>query len=640
MKKRLFGTLLTVCSFTINAQQVADATEVVKLQTVELTSTKFQLNANHSGKVVLKLTQADLKQYRGFELTTLLDQLAGIDIIGNQSAAGLNLSYSFRGGSNRQVLILIDGVAINNPSSISNDYDLRLLPLDQVESIEIIKGAASALYGSGAATAVINIKLKSAEKDFKATLNTSVATNNSQDKNGLNLANFERGITFSQAFRKADVYFAFQDHQSTGLSAAKGIGFKNDPFGRQNILLKYQLKALEKLSFTSLVNYNKFNTNFDAGSFADAENESISEEFRVGFQSVYTYPKGDFNFKSAFNTINNNNEKTSFPSINKGNTLVFDAYNRYYFNDQLQVLLGLNAQKNEMTSFEIPFGQSALTKVINQVDYTILDPYANVVLNTKGGFNLNVGARLNHHSTYGSHFIYTLNPSYLLTVDEVKLKLMASYSTAYITPTLFQLFSPDYGYQNLNPEENKSLESGFTLNYKKVDLDLIYFYRQEQNFIDFTLLDPSTFAFGYRNTVQDFYASGLETSLKLKVSDKINFSSNYTFTQVAATKIRVPKHKINAHLSWELQAQTHIGLDFNFTDKRTDSFFDLSTFSSSRVVLKSYSLVNLQANRSFLNRRFNVFAHLTNIFNVDYQELVGFTTRGRNVLVGFQFDIQ
>jgi len=35
-----------------------------------------------------------------------------------------------------------------------------------------------------------------------------------------------------------------------------------------------------------------------------------------------------------------------------------------------------------------------------------------------------------------------------------------------------------------------------------------------------------------------------------------------------------------------------------------------------------------------------VFAHLTNIFNVDYQELVGFTTRGRNVLVGFQFDIQ
>jgi len=208
MKKRLFGTLLTVCSFTINAQQVADATEVVKLQTVELTSTKFQLNANHSGKVVIKLTQADLKQNRGVELTTLLDQLAGIDIIGNQSAAGLNLSYSFRGGSNRQVLILIDGVAINNPSSISNDYDLRLLPLDQVESIEIIKGAASALYGSGAATAVINIKLKSAEKDFKATLNTSVATNNSQDKNGLNLANFERGITFSQAFRKADVIIA------------------------------------------------------------------------------------------------------------------------------------------------------------------------------------------------------------------------------------------------------------------------------------------------------------------------------------------------------------------------------------------------------------------------------------------------
>lgn len=640
MKKRLFGTLLIVCPFSIFAQQQIDSTKVEQLQTVELTSTKFNLTKNQSGRVVLKLTQTDLKSYQGFELPTLLDQLSGIDIIGNRSVAGQNLSYSFRGGSNRQVLILIDGVAMSNPSAISNDYDLRLLPLNQIESIEIIKGAASALYGSGAATAVINIKLKSAGNDFKASLSTSVATNNSQDKNGLDLANFERGIILSQPFKKSNLFFTFNDNQSTGLSAAKGIGFKSDPFSRQNILLKYQLKAIDKLNLIGLVNYNKFNTNFDAGSFTDGENETKSEELRVGFQGVYNYNKGDINLKSAFNTITNNNEKTSFPSINKGNILVFDAYNRYYFNENLQFLLGLNVQKNEMTSFEIPFGTSALSKVINQVNYTILDPYANVVLNTNSGFNINVGARLNNHSSYGSHIVYTVNPSFQFNIAEANLKLMTSYSTAYITPTLFQLFSPDYGYNDLKPEENQSFESGLTLNYKKIDFDLVYFYRQEQNFIDFTLLDPSIFAFGYRNTAQDFYASGLETNLKIKLTNNITFSSNYTFTQVAATKIRVPKHKINAHLSWEVKPQTHIGLDFNFTDKRTDSFFDLSTFSSSKVILKSYALINLQMNRSFINKRFNVYTQLTNIFNVDYQELVGFNTLGRNILVGFKFDIR
>ena len=60
--------------------------------------------------------------------------------------------------------MLIDGVPLTDASQISNDYDLRLFNADQVESIEILKGASSTLYGSGAATAVINIKLKEASK--------------------------------------------------------------------------------------------------------------------------------------------------------------------------------------------------------------------------------------------------------------------------------------------------------------------------------------------------------------------------------------------------------------------------------------------------------------------------------------------
>jgi vitamin B12 transporter len=63
-------------------------------------------------------------------------------------------------------LILIDGIAATDPSQIANDYDLRLLNLDQVESIEILKGASSTLYGSGAATAVINITLKKASENI------------------------------------------------------------------------------------------------------------------------------------------------------------------------------------------------------------------------------------------------------------------------------------------------------------------------------------------------------------------------------------------------------------------------------------------------------------------------------------------
>ena len=69
---------------------------------------------------------------------------------------------AIRGSNNYQVLILVDGVRVADPSRIDNDFDLNFLSLDQIDSIEILKGGASTLYGSAAA-AVINITTKKIE---------------------------------------------------------------------------------------------------------------------------------------------------------------------------------------------------------------------------------------------------------------------------------------------------------------------------------------------------------------------------------------------------------------------------------------------------------------------------------------------
>ena len=117
------------------------------------------------------------------------------EINGAKSNAGQNLSYFIRGGRNRQVLILIDGIAVTDPSQIANDYDLRLLNADQVESIEILKGAASTLYGSGAASAVINVKLKEAKQNKLSTSFTSVlGTNMSSSDDNYAIEDFRNSI--------------------------------------------------------------------------------------------------------------------------------------------------------------------------------------------------------------------------------------------------------------------------------------------------------------------------------------------------------------------------------------------------------------------------------------------------------------
>ena len=138
---------MTTCAF---AQQKDTITSKNELEEVVISDSKFALAKEKSGKVITKITANDLKKKSGQSIATILNSVAGMEINGNQSVAGKNLGYYIRGGKNSQVLILIDGIPVNDASGISFEYDLRLLPADQVESIEIMKGAASTLYGTGA----------------------------------------------------------------------------------------------------------------------------------------------------------------------------------------------------------------------------------------------------------------------------------------------------------------------------------------------------------------------------------------------------------------------------------------------------------------------------------------------------------
>ncbi len=164
------------------SQNIDLINQPTQLDEVVVTNSKFELKRENSGKVITKITQKELEQLQGKSIAEIINSTAGIEINGTRSNAGQNLSYFIRGGRNRQVLILIDGIAVTDASQIANDYDLRLLNADQVESIEILKGASSTLYGSGAATAVINIKLKEASKNkISGNFRSVLGSNQSQN---------------------------------------------------------------------------------------------------------------------------------------------------------------------------------------------------------------------------------------------------------------------------------------------------------------------------------------------------------------------------------------------------------------------------------------------------------------------------
>lgn len=645
MKKTIrisaFFALITSCALA----QEKDSLAVNALKEVVVSDTKFSQNREKSGKVIEVISAADLEKKSGQSLATFLSQVTGLEINGNQSANGKNLGYYIRGGKNRQVLILIDGIPVTDASGISFEYDLRLLPVEQVERIEIMKGAASTLYGTGAATGVINITLKkSSKKEIEGNAYMNIGSNNTADNHHYNGQEFNQGISVNGTVSKVNYFAGLNSTETNGMSQiaapTSDTDYETDRFSRQNVLAKLGYKATEKLTLDFFGNYdrikNDYDLSFDNTGFNDTDiNKTKSEQIRFGFAPKYQYNKGEFVLNSGFTKITRDyDELNTFSntvdySLYESRSIVVDGYNKYNFSNQLAIILGATYQFNDMKS-QTPF--STIEKELTK--FNIVDGYTTLVYNSNFGLNVNTGGRLNHHSAYGNNFVFNFNPSYNFKTS-FPFKMLASYSTAYVTPSLYQLYS-EYGNDTLTPEKNATIEAGFEteLMNKKLKLNAVAFYRDQNDAINF-YFNPVTFDSFYVNVDGSTKAKGVESSLSYAVLPKLHINANYTFTQVDEVLDRlIPKHKANASLEYQPSSRTLFNVSYQYFDARNDAFYDANTFSVLPIKLGSYQLVNLLVKHELIKNRLTVFGAATNILNEEFVENVGYATRGRNFKIG------
>ncbi|WP_282136144.1 TonB-dependent receptor plug domain-containing protein [Seonamhaeicola maritimus] len=623
MNKRtnVFGMLCIGISMVGFSQQEIDSTKVEQLDEVVVSDSRFNLKRENSGKTVIKISKKEIENNQGRTVSELINSKSGIEVNGSRSAAGQNLGNFIRGGNNRQVLVLIDGVQVNDPSIVANDFDFRFLDLNTVESIEIIKGAASTLYGNAAATAVINITTKKASKEtISGSFLTVVGTNQTQDDLNYNGANFTNSASISGSINKFNYVAGFGNSFADGLSAAKSDNPEKDAFSRYNMNLKLAYQFSDNFELKTFANHDKFKTDIDGFpapnyTFADTNDEYHSKQSRVGVSPKLSYNNGSFQINAAYTKIDRETI-SDFGSTNEAESYIVDAFNKYTFNNKFYTILGLN------------YGDynSLFTEEQN---YTSTDPYLNMVYVSDYGLNLNIGGRLNNHSEYGSQFVYNLNPSYTLLVNDGYFKILGSYATSFIAPNLSQLFGYYGANPDLEPEENKTIEGGFEFNTKKgFRFSGIYYNRKEENTIVYTT--------GYENATTDATVHGFEVETQIDLVKDLTFSANYTFTELKdGVRLRIPKHKANASFGYSFCESTFASLNYQFVGKRTDR--DFSTFQN--VDLDAFSLIDLYFSRKLLKNKVKLFASITNLFNEDYFEILGYTTKGRNVNLGLQLTL-
>ena len=634
MKKNvcLAGALL-LSATTMFAQEQ----EAKKLDEVVVSETKFAQEKAKTGRSVDIITQKDLEQRKGQSVATVLSQLVGFEVIGNQSSAGKDISLFVRGGATNQVLILIDGNPVVDASGIATTYDLRLLPVEQVESIEVLKGASSVLYGANAATAVINITLKKAvNKGVTGSAYFNVGTQNVATDNKFTSEEYNQGFSFNGTKGKVSFLTSLNSSEVTGISEAQGENFEADRFSRVNLNQQVGFRATENLKLDFFANYDRLKSTYDDGAFADNKvNTLVGEQFRAGFSPSYKYNKGELKLNTAFGLYEKNRYSLSTwsgysESFFKSRNVHVDLFNKYNVLNSLSFITGVQFQYFDMNQFT-PYGSI----FDNKAKYTMIDPYVTAVYNASFGLNVNAGVRYLKHSVYKDYVIWNVNPSY--NFEKIDFKLFGSIGGAVVAPTLYQVYS-EYGSTDLTPQENATIEAGLEKKFlrKKIVVNGVAFYREQDNSIVFK--NKSTAPWGQYANVEGMNKSrGVEGNLTIKPIEKITIAGNYTFVEndPAIAKF-VAKHRANASIAFDVTKRISWNTQFQFVDYRNVAYFNNLNFQTVNTSVSAYKLFHSSV-KVQLSDNLSLFAAVQNIANEDYIETVGYSTRGRNCKFGLNF---
>ena len=158
MKKKILFVAACITGSAALAQLVPPLRDSSKtLDPVVITANKIAQKQSTTGKVITVITKEQIEKSSGKTVSQLLNEQAGITINGALNNLGSNKTVYMRGASSGRTLILMDGIPVYDPSFINSEFDVNLLSLNSIESIEICRGAQSTLYGSDAVAGVINI---------------------------------------------------------------------------------------------------------------------------------------------------------------------------------------------------------------------------------------------------------------------------------------------------------------------------------------------------------------------------------------------------------------------------------------------------------------------------------------------------
>jgi vitamin B12 transporter len=644
MKRNFLFVAAAIFGSQLTAQQ--DTTGKTMDELV-ITANKYPNKTSLTGKVLIIISREQLERSGGKDLSQILTEQAGVYIGGANSNPGKDKSIYLRGARIDHTLITIDGVPVYDPSGIGGNFDIRNLSAATIERIEILKGSQSTLYGSDAIAGVINIITKKA--------GSKTVNGNTMLRYG-SFNSFRGSAGVNGQKDKFDYNLNYSIHKTDGIneSISNSSTADKDGYTQHAVMAGFGFQPSKNIRIQPYIRFTKINGDLDQGAFTDELDYTYDQKsFQAGVRNEFGFGKTKLNLLYNYNNINREYIDDSTKSRNgydtysrgmyKGNEHFIDAYAHFSINDKIKLTTGIDFRSSvsdqEYLSIGF-FGPYKTEYSSDSLKQNQLGLYAAMNFNSSCGFNIELGNRLNIHSEYGSYDVFNINPSYLINKQ---IKLFANFSSAYRTPSLYQLFS-EYGNSDLKPEAATTIEGGlqffspnnkFTgrlVGFRRNVKDAIAFAsdyinqdKQKDNGIEL----EAAYTIAKNTTVKAFY-----TYVTGEITTKLGSGKDTTFFNL----IRRPKNSFGINIGSQVNEKFFVSSNLSVFGERNDAYFDSNTFQTVNTVLRSYALWDIYAEYGFSKNKLKLFADFRNILDSKYTEISGFNTTGFAINGGVRFN--
>ncbi len=607
---------ITFLVFPLYAQE-DDGKEspVFVLDEVVVTATRDREEVRRIPANVTVITASDIEKSSANNIVDLLSAEGGLvqrGFLGNDKKAGVDIR-GMGETSVSSILVLVNGIRIN-PADMAGP-DFSTLSLDQMERIEIIRGAGSVLYGDGAVGGVINIITRPAGGKPGGLVRLEAGSYQYEKTTGLARGSFDN-LHFS----------VIGNHSDTDGYRKKGT------FRNKNLSSRLAYDLGEHLSFSAEMRLHKDHYGFpgpltkeqfredprQSTDPTDSQGETWEETYGVGMDG-YFGAFGDFSARFTYGDRKNNWLMLLTPgeiherSRNLNLKHKWDIHIGCYLSE---LTFGFDYRDTDY------YQETSFTTKPMEVDHKGYYFLEKLTLFDKWIFQ----GGIRHHdyenniTTTGTTTSWTLDDYtaglvYLFDFDTtLEGSLFANYATSFRIPDIDEL---GFATSDIRPQDGKHWDAGVKLLFgNRAEINITYFYIRIEDEIWFDALD-------YINTNYDYPTKrrGAETAFQFYPIKSLKFRGNYTYTDAGFEGVdyevpTVPEHKFSAGMNWDILEWFELGITYNYVGSRPQGGNPIA--GSRYEDMPSYDVVDMKLTFSLEKYHLKTFVKVNNILDESY----------------------